>query len=685
MEVHRSVLSAGIRSRIDEFREYVKSRVVRSAQLDKLGDLASRPETVFEILGDSTEHIPLQDFDASALHSIRIGKPTRAHAAMAMLDRFGVEKLPEQVATELRLAFEDLSAQAAEFQGQALFVNPSGEGLVLGLKVNADNSRRISPFAEIDKEMEHQASVALSGVLGEKGARWDIEWPVEYEGKSIGLGLYVAGLVALHKRPADPLLAATGEIDVNDRVLAVGGVPAKLRAAVTAGMRRIILPEANRAEAEASPDAGFLELLYVQRTSDIFPRLSEVSTQVELGYDGRIRLVRNLLPLYGVEVASEEPREHFHRFVVADAKGKASLDLFRSRASVVGGPQSSAREAVNKLKSEWLDTVHLEQRPPISFKIVSSERQLRLRQLLSEAGAVEVPVGKDEIWRLTLAEGQSRALIILYKTGTCHIPSGQAPAHDTGIRLVEQALEGLGGIGGNMPVPSEPLTSSRPVPNEEEPHIGTDEAGKGDFFGPLVCAAVYVDKDLADSFRSLGVRDSKTLTDKAVRRLAAEIRQAASNRITVTRIQPKRFNELYSQMRQEGKNLNTLLAWGHTRSIEDLLLRRLKPRFVIVDQFADASYIQKKLLADTRESGIPILQHPKAESDIAVAAASILARDSFLDWLEETSRRIGQPLPKGVSLQVIEVGRKLVATRGVDALRDYAKVSFKTMEKVLIK
>jgi ribonuclease HIII len=215
------------------------------------------------------------------------------------------------------------------------------------------------------------------------------------------------------------------------------------------------------------------------------------------------------------------------------------------------------------------------------------------------------------------------------------------------------------------------------------PWAGTDESGKGDYFGPLVSAAVMVDAATAEQLDALGVRDSKKLSDKRVNDLAPKLRKLLAGRYDLTPIPPRTYNKLYEDMRREKKNLNTLLAWGHARSIEDLLKKGQRPDYVIVDQFADASYIERKLLADTRESGIRIIQFPKAETDLAVAAASILAREAFLGWLAKASRELGMPLPKGASPQVVEAARQIVASRGENALGDYAKLAFKTTQKVL--
>src|SRR5205823_11301932 len=146
---------------------------------------------------------------------------------------------------------------------------------------------------------------------------------------------------------------------------------------------------------------------------------------------------------------------------------------------------------------------------------------------------------------------------------------------------------------------------------------------------------------------------------------------------------PRRYNELYEEMRREGKNLNSLLAWGHGRSIENLLstsaAKKPPARFVIVDQFADKHYIELR----TKRAGIPVHQHPKAEADIAVAAASVLARDGFLQWLERMSERTQITLPKGASPQVIEAGKQFVRRWGAKWLGEVAKLSFRTTKQVL--
>jgi ribonuclease HIII len=150
-----------------------------------------------------------------------------------------------------------------------------------------------------------------------------------------------------------------------------------------------------------------------------------------------------------------------------------------------------------------------------------------------------------------------------------------------------------------------------------------------------------------------------------------------------TVIAPERYNQLYAEFRSEGKNLNSLLAWGHFRSVVDLLQAGAQPSYLIVDQFADARYIEERLAKEARRRDIEILQFPKAEVDVAVAAASVLAREAFLLWLARESGSVGIQLPKGAGPAVIDAAREVVTRHGEQALTHLAKTSFKTTAKVL--
>jgi ribonuclease HIII len=212
------------------------------------------------------------------------------------------------------------------------------------------------------------------------------------------------------------------------------------------------------------------------------------------------------------------------------------------------------------------------------------------------------------------------------------------------------------------------------------PSIGTDESGKGDFFGPLVCAGVYVDAGSAEVLQDMGVRDSKRLSDRRCRELAEGIQATCREQYSVVEISPSRYNDLYEQFRREGKNLNTLLAWAHARVLENLLSRVTCTR-AITDQFADPRFVQSKL--QERGQKIELIQMPRAEVHIAVAAASVLARARFLERLEQLSTQFGMTLPKGASQTVVLAGQAVVKQFGAVALRQVAKLHFKTTAEVL--
>jgi ribonuclease HIII len=205
------------------------------------------------------------------------------------------------------------------------------------------------------------------------------------------------------------------------------------------------------------------------------------------------------------------------------------------------------------------------------------------------------------------------------------------------------------------------------------PHIGVDESGKGDFFGPLVIAGVYVDRGIARKLLDAGVVDSKRIgSDARIRALADTIRKSSLGLMEIVLIGPAKYNELYDKF----SNLNRLLGWGHARVIENLLAKKPECPRSLSDQFADARVITASLLKHGRK--IAIEQRPRAESDIAVAAASILAREAFINWLERKSKELGLRLERGVSPSVKENARKLVELNGPGALRAVAKVHFRT-------
>ncbi len=210
------------------------------------------------------------------------------------------------------------------------------------------------------------------------------------------------------------------------------------------------------------------------------------------------------------------------------------------------------------------------------------------------------------------------------------------------------------------------------------PHFGIDESGKGDFFGPLVIAGAFTDAVIARHLMEAGIMDSKRITSAArIRQLAAIIRATPGCRTEVVSIGPERYNSLYASF----GNLNQLLAWGHARVIENLAAAVPTCPRALSDQFARPAVLQRAL----KQKGITLTleQRTKGESDIAVAAASILARERFIDWIDKTSAACGVRLPLGASDAVVDAARELLARHGSDALGKAAKLHFRTTHAVL--
>jgi len=204
--------------------------------------------------------------------------------------------------------------------------------------------------------------------------------------------------------------------------------------------------------------------------------------------------------------------------------------------------------------------------------------------------------------------------------------------------------------------------------------VGIDEAGKGDYFGPLVIAACFADPEIESAFEKIDLRESKKVTDKRAFSLEAQIKKIAPFEVVV--IGPEKYNELYSKIR----NLNRLLAWGHARALENLL-SRVNPVEVVDDQFGDERFIENALMKKGR--GVRLIQKTKAESIPAVAAASILARAEFLRRLDQLSKQYESEFPKGAGEQVDKAARKFVAEKGDAELDKIAKIHFKNTGRIL--
>jgi len=197
--------------------------------------------------------------------------------------------------------------------------------------------------------------------------------------------------------------------------------------------------------------------------------------------------------------------------------------------------------------------------------------------------------------------------------------------------------------------------------------IGVDEAGKGDYFGPLCVAGVMADKKTLETLLEIGVCDSKKLSDAQIKKMAPKIVRAVPNYIV--RLYPQKYNQLYTSF----GNLNSLLAWCHATAIENLSSHCQTP-LAIVDKFAHESVVEKALLK--KKISITVEQRTKGESDPVVAAASVVARWAFIEGMETLSKEIGMTLPKGAAQKVVQTAQKLVDHHGKEILSRAAKLHF---------
>src|SRR2546429_2644597 len=244
----------------------------------------------------------------------------------------------------------------------------------------------------------------------------------------------------------------------------------------------------------------------------------------------------------------------------------------------------------------------------------------KLRALLEESGFESAP----KEWTIFFAQ-KNKLSVAVYEKGPKVLVQGKGVEEFVQFELEPKVL-------GEAKLGYEEVH----LPEMFEPHFGVDESGKGDFFGPLVIAGVYVDRGIARKLLDAGVQDSKRIGSDARIRALAQIIPKTANGLVGTRLTGRqKYNELYHKF----GNLNKLLGWGHARVIENLLAKKPACPRSLSDQFADARVISASLLKHGRK--IAIEQRPRAESDIAVAAASILAREAFINWLERKSKELG--------------------------------------------
>jgi ribonuclease HIII len=594
-------------------------------------------------------------------------------------------------------------------------------GDVYGIKIHVLLGKgEIRTFDSIDAEMEKTARrvmACVSRILPQIGT-WDVIWEVArddipFAGNSLGLALAMGILSRTEDFDIDGYTAFTGFVEWNTGdVKGIEELTIKLGAARDFGIRRVFIPQENLADIDIAeyPD---IEVIPVTTILQVRERLRNVSyehsnTPMEQLANAQIRRVQIELDAQNIKrTALERRNEYCLRATFSDMHDHVPVDVFHSKTLkvVVGGSDTKLRRIVQqtcdavfgaKVQPEPGSVVAspspVHERGNTSYSI-SPDHQRKVEDYIFGRGDATRGTENNCIYRASIVRNQQTVFVRQYTTGKLRVdgPNPLFQEVDGNIRAVLGMRE-LPDVANNNINPQNSLSQGKlgaqiaAVEAVElgEQWIGTDESGKGDYYGPLVGAAVLVDAHTAELLRSLGIRDSKTLSDNRNRDLAAQIKEVCGSRARVVTIPPERYNSLYAQFLSEGKNLNTLLAWAHTRALESILEAFPQTEItVLVDKFADERYIKSKLLEKGRQTNLNLVQLPKAEANVAVAAASILARAKFLEWLERLSKQYGVVLPKGASdPRVEEVARQIVAQYGRQELTKIAKLHFKTTEKI---
>jgi ribonuclease HIII len=511
-----------------------------------------------------------------------------------------------------------------------------------------------------------------------------------------GSSLAVAAAVAMHdvklNLATDPYTAFTGDINLDGQEWAikpVSGVSQKIVAAKRAGCRRVFIPSLNCAEVTAPPD---VKIFGVDSLTDLFIQLRPGRQLLPSGsLQGRkVTTLQQYCMNHGWDLSPPQPIQAGIQFSIVP------LEIPPLKVQIYNTGTHTPKTTSQNEYLELLSILNATDQPetPIrsinqTLTVQSSMLQGQIQSEIEKLGPTESRteqyckyffkfIGKNEA--LTVKQYNSGKLTIQGLAGTLYksVLDCIVPLYNVHFPNSEISVDRLLGLNTTTPVPQAQASNNRLI-EVPLPHIGTDESGKGDYFGPMVIAGVLIDSVAEAALKGLGVKDSKTLTDKRCKELAVKIRNLLPERYHEVEILPERYNQLYEELKTEGKNLNHLLAWGHARAIESLLQKETCSH-AIADQFGDENYIRSKLMDKGKK--LKLIQLPKGERYLAVAAASILARDRFLSRMESFRDSYKIELPKGASDSVITAGKQFVQTYGDNSLEKIAKLHHKTTEKI---
>lgn len=293
-----------------------------------------------------------------------------------------------------------------------------------------------------------------------------------------------------------------------------------------------------------------------------------------------------------------------------------------------------------------------------------------LKEIFENNGIEAAPYAEINFGlQFNISVGGTKYLIRIYESKKSGVRCDLSQVRNEEMQQYIDELIRTGAAGSK----SQGKTGKADVEVVEKALIGTDESGKGDYFGPLIIAGVYADPEGQKRLRQIGAADSKTLSDSKIEKLAEEIMKTC--KYAVVKLENSKYNEMYREI----NNLNKLLAWGHARVIEDLL-EAVDCSNVLADQFGSPELIKNALM--TRGRLVNLEQRHRAEENVVVAAASIIARNEYVKSMKSLSDEYEVEFPKGCSGIVTDAARDFVKVHGKEKLGKVAKLHFVVTDKV---
>ena len=596
-------------------------------------------------------------------------------------------------------ALASLKSREAVGKVNALLVKGNGKAILVPLHVKIQSGTgqvecRVKGSEGFRNAVERaQSAMRDRGFLsGSEDILYSLEvTDMQYQGSSLGLAAAAGMYDAKQNVASDPYTAFTGEINLVGQdwtVRAVSGVDQKIAAAKRAGCRRVFIPHANCTEKTASSD---VKVYGVDSLIDTFIQLRPSSRLLpgDSLQGKKVRAIQEYCKTQGWDLPAAETIQGGVQLNIVP------LDISGLKIQIYGSGKHTLKSSPGQEYSELLSILAAIDQPAIPIRSINQSLNIQNSALQDDVQAALAKLGPTESraepyckFSFKFNRANETLTIKQYSSGKLTLQGSAGPLYKSVLECIvplynvhfpkaNVSIQGF--LASDTGKPTVEGTTSKALVEVPLPHIGTDESGKGDYFGPLVIAGVLVDSTTQTALSELGVRDSKVLTDKRCKELATNIRNLLPGKYHEVEIVPESYNRLYEEFKSEAKNLNHLLAWGHARAIESLLQKETCSH-AIADQFGDERYIQSKLMEKGKQ--LQLVQLPKGERYLAVAAASILARDKFLSRLETFRQAYGIEFPKGASDTVINAARLFVQKHGFEALRKIAKLHHKTTEKV---